>query len=158
MLDARQPELPLELGAPATPVLPRARRRQAPRTGPVQGRGDDGASEPARGACAAAELTALRRTFLGLAAQWALSGPEALELLGEPRAGEAEREARLRALVGLGRSLGRLEPRPEGAAQLLRQADPAWGGASPLQVLLAGDSATLQQVRAALAARAARGI
>lgn len=53
----------------------------------------------------AGELCVECQAFLGLSSCWGLSGPEALQLLGEPLATEAERHEGHRVLLGIRRSL-----------------------------------------------------
>lgn len=147
MPDAAQPLLPMfddeALAAPMAPAEP-ARTRRAPKAGPPTMRPGD-----------ARDLRAARRSFLGLAAAWNLSGPEVLRLLGEPLADEAERHERLRALLSVHRSLQLLAPDPTRCRALLRQPDPAFDDGSPLSLMLAGGQEAIARVRVHLAAQVA---
>lgn len=152
MLDLSQPSLPL-LGLEQAVDRPEQVTSRRPRK-PVPSAAPD--PTPALDGCGAAELRALRLAFLGVASRWALSGAEALTLLGEPLAAEPERHERLNALVGLNRSLLLLLPEPDRALGYLRRPCPDFDEASPLQLMLAGGASAIARVRAHLAATAFR--
>jgi hypothetical protein len=98
----------------------------------------------------------MRQAYLGLATRWALSGEEALKLLGEPLEEEALRAERMAALLGINRSLLLILPEPDVSLCYLRRPNTAFDGASALQVMLAGGHAGIARVRAHLAEQAAR--
>ena len=140
MLDSDPPQLSLfDAMLPTTTSAPPSRRPAAKR-GP--------------GPCLAAESRALREAFVGLATQWALTGREALLLLGEPSESEEGRQERLSALIGMGRSLRFIHPDPEQGRRILRQPQPAFEGRSLLEAMLAGGRPAIAAVRAHLAAQA----
>lgn len=102
------------------------------------------------------DLRAARRAYLGVVMRWSLTAAEALTLLGEPLCDENERQERLQGLLGAHRSLLLLAPDPERCAALLRQVDPALGGASMLRVMMEQGLPGLARVRAHLLARLGR--
>ena len=134
MLDATQPWLPLLDDEPGTdaPVL-KATRRAVSAPPPA------GKAEP--------ESRAARQAFIGVVSSWALSATEALRLLGEPLSSEAERMERLRGVLGAHRTLLLIAPEPTRYAELLRRPDPAFEGASLLEVMLQQGGPGIAQVR-----------
>ena len=74
-----------------------------------------------------AQMRVMRQAFLGLVRRWALSGEETLLLLGEPREDAVAQEARLSALLGVGRSLLLLLPEEDTSLCYLRRPCPAFG-------------------------------
>ena len=142
MLDATQPWLPLLDDEPRTEVpLRKARQRALPVVL---------ATVPAPGTRAA------RQAFLGIASSWALSATEVLRLLGEPLSSEAERLERLHGVLGAHRSLLLIAPEPGRTGELLRRPDPAFGGASLLEIMLQEGVPGIARVRAHLLTRITR--
>lgn len=142
MLNATQPWLPLLDDEPRTEVpLRKARQRAIPVVL---------ATVPSPGTRAA------RQAFLGIASSWALSATEALRLLGEPLSGEAERLERLHGVLGAHRSLLLIAPEPGRTGELLRRPDPAFGGASLLEIMLQEGVPGIARVRAHLLTRITR--
>lgn len=136
MLNATQPWLPLLDDEPRTEVpLRKARQRAIPVVL---------ATVPAPGTRVA------RQAFLGIASSWALSATEALRLLGEPLSTEAERLERLHGVLGAHRSLLLIAPEPGRTGELLRRPDPAFGGASLLEIMLQEGVPGIARVRAHL--------
>ena len=121
MFDMRQPWLPLLDDEPRTDVVVRKTRRRTNSAPPAVSPGPDS--------------RAARQAFLGVASSWALSATEALRLLEEPLSCESER---LERVQGVRRSLLLIAPEPGRSADLLRRPDPAFGGASMLEVMLQG--------------------
>ena len=99
-------------------------------------------------------MRAARQVYLGLATRWALTGHEALVLLGEPGADDDERRERLLALMGVTRLLHLAWPEPEQARAVLRQPHPALDGTAPLPFMLVGGCPAMGRVRAWLAQEA----
>ena len=85
-----------------------------------------------------------------------MSATEALRLLGEPLSGEAERMERMQGLLGAHRSLLLIAPEPGRYTELLRRPDPAFNGASMLEVMLQKGVPGIGQVRAHLLAQVTR--
>lgn len=142
MLDSIQPLLPLLDLSGHDPAPPRPRRARAKVTArPLL------APEAPPDAFQEARLRALRQAFVGLAARWALSGSEALELLGEPRAGAQERHERLCLLVSVHRLMLLAWPEPGRCQAELRRASPAFDGAAPLPLMLAEGPRAMERVR-----------
>ena len=142
MLDATQPWLPLLDSEPhADRPVRRVRRRSVPAP-PVATPGP--------------QHRAVRQAFLGVAASWGLTATEALRLLGEPLNHEAERLERLDGILGAHRSLRLIAPEPAQCSARLRQPEPAFGGASLLEVMLRDGLPGIAQVRAHLVARIPR--
>ncbi len=118
----------------------------------------------ARGRAQAAPATAqatpnsraARHAYLGVAARWSLTGPEALKLLGELLCDENERHERLQGVLGAHRSLLLLAPDPARCAKLLREACSPLEGASMLRVMLAQGLPGIARVRAHLLTRLGR--
>jgi hypothetical protein len=98
----------------------------------------------------------MRQAYMGLVKRWALSGEETLLLLGEPRADATAQEARLSALLGVGRSLLLLLPEGDTSLCYLRRPCPAFGGASVLQIMLTDGLPGIERVREHLAQLAAQ--
>lgn len=142
MLDATQPWLPLlDEERRTDPPARKARRRGTPApqvtiSGP--------------------EHRASRQAFLGVASSWALTATEALRLLGEPLSGEAERLERLHGVLNAHRSLLLITPEPARYVALLRRPDPAFNGASMLDVMLQHGLHGIVQVRTHLLAQVVR--
>lgn len=143
MLDEAQPALPFS-ELLSSPLAPRPARRKQPPC-PVLDR-------PA----SPDQLRAMRQAFLGLVSRWALSGEEALRLMGEPFEDAAAREARLNALLGVGRSLLLVLPESDACLCYLRRPCQAFAGASVLQVMLADGFSGIERVREYLARVAAQ--
>lgn len=142
MLDAAQPALPFSEPLPAA-LAPRPARRKH-------------ASHPALDAPPSpAQMRAMRQAFLGLVSRWALSGEETLRLLGEPAEDAASREARLSALLGVGRSLLLLLPEGDSCLCYLRRPCRAFADTSLLQIMLADGLPGIERVREHLAQLAA---
>ena len=99
---------------------------------------------------------AARQAYLGVASSWALSATEALRLLGEPLSSEAERLERLHGVLGAHRSLLLIAPERARYAELLRRPDPAFAGASLLEVMLQEGVPGIARVRAHLLAQITR--
>jgi hypothetical protein len=76
--------------------------------------------------------------------------------LGEPLSSEAERLERLQGVLGAHRSLLLIAPEPGRYTELLRQPDPAFGGASLLEVMLQQGVPGIARVRAHLLAQITR--
>ena len=142
MLDATQPWLPLLDDEPRADRPVRKTRQRVTSVLP--------AAKPEPGSRAA------RQAFLGIAASWGLSATEALRLLGEPLSSEAERMERLQGVLGVRRSLLLIAPDPGRSAELLRRPDPAFDGASMLEVMLQQDLPGITRVRAHLVAQITR--
>ena len=142
MLDTTQPWLPLLDHEPATdPPARRSRKRSIPAP-PVTAPGP--------------QHRAVRQAFLGVAASWGLTATEALRLLGEPLSHEAERQERLDGILGAHRSLRLISPEPAQYVERLRQPEPAFDGASLLEVMLRDGLPGIARVRAHLVARILR--
>ena len=142
MLDGLQPALPFSDPLPLT-LAPRPKgRKHAPH--PVL----DAPATPA-------QLRAMRQAYLGLVRRWALSGEETLLLLGEPSGDRPEREARLNALLGVGRSLLLVIPEGDACLCYLRRPCRAFAGASVLQIMLTDGLSGIEPVREHLAEVAA---
>ena len=101
-------------------------------------------------------MRVMRQAFLGLVRRWALSGEETLLLLGEPREDAVAQEARLSALLGVGRSLLLLLPEADSCLCCLRRPFRAFAGASLLQIMLTDGLPGIERVREHLAQLAAQ--
>ena len=101
-------------------------------------------------------MRVMRQAFLGLVRRWALGGEETLLLLGEPREDAVAQEARLSALLGVGRSLLLLLPEGDSCLCYLRRPCPAFAGASVLQIMLTDGLPGIERVRTYLAQRVAQ--
>ena len=143
MVEASQPGLPFSDPLPVT-LAPRPKRRRY-------------APHPALDTPASpAQMRAMRQAFLGLVKRWALTGEEALQLVGEPFENTAVREQRLNALLGVGRSLLLLLPEGDSCLCYLRRPCPAFAGASVLQIMLTDGLPGIERVRTYLAQRVAQ--
>ena len=138
MFDAEQPTLPFSDQLPST-LAPRAAKKRTSRH-PVL----DQPTSPA-------QMRAMRQAFMGLVERWALSGAETLKLLGEPSEDEPAREARLNALLGVGRSLLLVLPEGDHCLCYLRRPCPAFADTSVLQIMLAEGLTGIERVREFLA-------
>ncbi|TNC72188.1 hypothetical protein [Rubellimicrobium roseum] len=145
MLESSQPALPLMDQLPLSAPPARAGRRRT-----------SVAARPAGAACSAGQLRAMRQAFLGLATRWALSGEEALRLMGEPFDDEAARIERLEGLLGIHRSLLLLLPEPDTCLCFLRRPAAAFDGCSALGVMLADGRTGIARVRAHIVEHVAR--
>lgn len=142
MFDSVQPALPFADPLQAT-LAPRPARRGRSRY-PIL-------DAPA----SAAELRAMRQAYVGLVRRWALTGEEALHLLGEPFEDAVAREKRLNALLGVSRSLLLVLPDQDSCLCYLRRPCRDLAGASLLQVMLADGLPGIERVREHLASMAA---
>jgi hypothetical protein len=102
------------------------------------------------------EHRAARLAFLGVVSSWALTATEVLTLLGEPLSSEAERYERIGGVLGARRSLLLIAPEPGRAAEILRRPDPAFEGASLLEVMLRDGLPGIARVRTHLVTRITR--
>jgi hypothetical protein len=143
MLDDPEPPLPFSDALPVT-LAPRPKRRKY---APHQVL--DAPASPA-------QMRAMRQASLGLVRRWALSGEEALKLLGEPFEDAAAREQRLSALLGVGRSLLLLLPEGDSCLCYLRRPCRAFAGASLLGIMLTDGLPGIERVREHLAQQAAQ--
>ena len=142
MLDATQPWLPLLDDEPRTDLPARKTRRR-------------GTTAP-QATITGSDHRAARQVFLGVASSWALTATEALRLLGEPLSGETERIERLHGVLNAHRSLRLMAPEPACYVELLRRSDPAFDGASMLEVMLQQGLPGIARVRAHLLAQVVR--
>ena len=141
MFDAAQPTLPFSDQLPSL-LAPRAAKKKSVRYPVLE--------QPT----SPAQMRAMRQAFLGLVERWALSGPETLKLLGEPFEDEPAREARLNALLGVGRSLLLVLPEGDHCLCYLRRPCADFAGASVLQIMLTEGLAGIERVREFLAREA----
>lgn len=142
MLHATQPWLPLLDEEPRSdPPVRKTRKRALRASQATSPAGDDRVA---------------RQAFIGVVASWALTASEALRLLGEPKSSEAERLQRLQGVLGAHRSLLLIAPEPRRYIELLRRRDPAFSGASLLEIMLQQGLPGIAQVRAHLLAQITR--
>lgn len=92
---------------------------------------------------------------MGLVRRWALTGEEALQLLGEPFEDGASRWQRLAALLGVNRSLLLVLPERDSCLCYLRRPCEDFAGASILQIMLTDGLSGIERVRQYLAGLAA---